>query len=399
MVPSKARGFVRDLVCRGSLPPLPEGLGAESVLAAAREQGTGVAAARGARARAAGLGRGDPRAPRGRSASAARPHAGPDRPRGARASPCSRRAGSGRCPSRARCSPKRCAASKRTVPCPTSTCSRSSASRDGVGALAAAGFTEVARGDHAWAFRDPAGHGILELHRSVVSAPGLYPLDREGLWARRREGRGQLKVLPSPEDLLLQLALHAAFQHGLVLSLAQWLDFRLVLEREPIDCRAPAGPRQRCPRPGAARRGARGRPGRDRRPRAGRARDGPAARDGPPPRAAAPGAARLRGSGRSPRSRACASSSPPAVASSSCGARSCCRRRRRGTIGSPRACASPSAARCVSSAARRSPARRGVARTGPRPRRARGGRERRRRGPLRRGAAARLPGRVSRTCG
>ena len=106
---------------------------------------------------------------------------------------------------------------------------------DGVGALAVAGFTEVARGDHAWAFRDPDGHGILELHRSVVSAPGLYPLDREGLWARRREGRGQLRVLPSAEDLLLQLALHAAFQHGLVLSLAQWLDFRLVLEREPID--------------------------------------------------------------------------------------------------------------------------------------------------------------------
>jgi hypothetical protein len=106
---------------------------------------------------------------------------------------------------------------------------------EGVGALVLAGFSEVARGDHAWAFRDPDGHGILELHRSVVSAPGLYPLDREGLWARRREGRGQLKVLPSPEDLLLQLALHAAFQHGLVLSLAQWLDFRLVLEREPID--------------------------------------------------------------------------------------------------------------------------------------------------------------------
>ena len=40
MVPSKARGFVRDLVCRGSLPALPAGLAAESVLAAAREQGT-----------------------------------------------------------------------------------------------------------------------------------------------------------------------------------------------------------------------------------------------------------------------------------------------------------------------------------------------------------------------
>jgi hypothetical protein len=102
-------------------------------------------------------------------------------------------------------------------------------------ALRAAGFAEVARGDHAWAFRDPGGGGLLELHRSVVSAPGLFPLDAEGLWARSRPGRGQLPRLPSAEDLLLQLALHAAFQHGLVLSLVQWLDFRRVLEREPID--------------------------------------------------------------------------------------------------------------------------------------------------------------------
>ena len=106
---------------------------------------------------------------------------------------------------------------------------------EGVEALREAGFVEVARGDHAWAFRDPGGSGIVELHRSVVSAPGLFPLDREGLWARSRVGRGQLRRLPSPEDLLLQLALHAAFQHGLVLSLVQWLDFRLVLERETID--------------------------------------------------------------------------------------------------------------------------------------------------------------------
>ena len=104
-----------------------------------------------------------------------------------------------------------------------------------VAALREAGFADVARGDHAWVFRDPAGAGILELHRSVVSAPGLFPLDPEGLWARSRTGRGQLPRRPSPEDLLLQLALHAAFQHGLVLSLVQWLDFRRLLEREAID--------------------------------------------------------------------------------------------------------------------------------------------------------------------
>jgi hypothetical protein len=106
---------------------------------------------------------------------------------------------------------------------------------EAVAALRGAGFTDLVRGDHAWAFRDPAGGGVLELHRSVVSAPGLYPLDPEGLWARSRGGRGQLPRRPSPEDLVLQLALHAAFQHGLVLSLVQWLDFRRLLEREAID--------------------------------------------------------------------------------------------------------------------------------------------------------------------
>jgi hypothetical protein len=93
----------------------------------------------------------------------------------------------------------------------------------------------VTRGDHAWVFRDPGAAGIVELHRSVVSAPGLFPLDAEGLWARSRAGRGQLRRLPGPEDLLLQLALHAAFQHGLTLALVQWLDFRRVLEREAVD--------------------------------------------------------------------------------------------------------------------------------------------------------------------
>ena len=106
---------------------------------------------------------------------------------------------------------------------------------EAVAVLVEAGFVEIARGDHAWAFRDPRGDGIVELHRSVVSAPGLFPLDAEGPWARSRRGRGQLARLPSPEDLLLQLALHAAFQHGLVLSLVQWLDFRRVLEREAVD--------------------------------------------------------------------------------------------------------------------------------------------------------------------
>jgi Uncharacterised nucleotidyltransferase len=234
VLPSKARGFVRELLVRGSLPPLRADLAAEAVLDAAREQGTCslllaaiererpvwaeaitaplVAERRALLVRTLGqIGL----AARGLALLEAR---------GIRALPLK-----GAVLAETVCGVE--------AERPMSDVDLLALERfaDGAQALAHAGFTEVARGDHAWAYRDPEGHGILELHRSVVSAPGLYPLDREGLWARRREGRGQLRVLPSAEDLLLQLALHAAFQHGLVLSLAQWLDFRLVLEREHLD--------------------------------------------------------------------------------------------------------------------------------------------------------------------
>ncbi len=106
---------------------------------------------------------------------------------------------------------------------------------EAVTVLEEAGFTEFARGDHAWAFTDPASGGLVELHRSVSSCPGLFPLDPEGTWARSRPAPGQLPRRPSVEDLLVHLSLHAAFQHGLVLSLVQWLDFRQVLEREEVD--------------------------------------------------------------------------------------------------------------------------------------------------------------------
>ncbi len=234
MVPSKARGYVRELAADGSLGPLPGALSAEVVAAAAREQGLSslllealerdrpewaaaileplVSERRAALVRTLGqVGL----AARGIALLEAR---------GIRALPL------------------KGAVLAETVygneaERPMSDVDVLALERfeDGVDALAAAGFQEVARGDHAWALRDPQGHGILELHRSVVSAPGLFPLDPEGLWARRRAASRQLLALPSAEDLLLQLALHAAFQHGLVLSLVQWLDFRRVLERERVD--------------------------------------------------------------------------------------------------------------------------------------------------------------------
>jgi hypothetical protein len=99
--------------------------------------------------------------------------------------------------------------------------------------LEAAGFVCCARADHAWAFQDPRSGAILELHRGLTSCPGLFPYDPEALWARSRPGRGQVPRLPSVADVLVHLCLHAAFQHGLVLSLVQWLDLRRLLEQAP----------------------------------------------------------------------------------------------------------------------------------------------------------------------
>ncbi len=99
------------------------------------------------------------------------------------------------------------------------------------------GYQPGERADHAICLRDPRTGLALELHRAVVSCPRLHPLDTEGLWARRALGVGQVRERPCDEDLLVQLALHAAFQHGLVLSLAQWLDLRRLLEHGSLDPR------------------------------------------------------------------------------------------------------------------------------------------------------------------
>jgi hypothetical protein len=100
-------------------------------------------------------------------------------------------------------------------------------------ALHADGFRETAAGDHAWVLEDPAGAGRLELHHSVTSCPGLFPVDVEALWERHQRSPSGVRI-PSHEHLLVLLALHAAFQHGLVLSLAQYLDFRQLLA-QPLD--------------------------------------------------------------------------------------------------------------------------------------------------------------------
>src|SRR5262249_53774089 len=79
-------------------------------------------------------------------------------------------------------------------------------SRAAVRALGAAGFAVAEQADHAWSFVDPATGGLVELHRSVTSCPGVFALDREGLWARARTRSGQVRRVPSSEDLLVGLA-------------------------------------------------------------------------------------------------------------------------------------------------------------------------------------------------
>ncbi len=98
-------------------------------------------------------------------------------------------------------------------------------------ALEDAGYKWSASADHASAYRDPTTGVMVELHRAPTSCAALFPFEREALWQRSRERSGQIRRVPASEDLLVQLALHAAFQHGLVLKLGQYLDFRRLIER------------------------------------------------------------------------------------------------------------------------------------------------------------------------
>jgi hypothetical protein len=101
--------------------------------------------------------------------------------------------------------------------------------QDALERLTREGFQVVDRAEHAIALREPGSGGIVELHRDLTSCGALFHLDREGLWARRVKREGTLAHSPSAADLLVSLALHAAFQHGLVLSLVQFLDLRRLL--------------------------------------------------------------------------------------------------------------------------------------------------------------------------
>jgi hypothetical protein len=108
------------------------------------------------------------------------------------------------------------------------------------------GLRELERADHARSYLDPDSGVVVELHHAATSCPGLFALDGDGLWARSRAAAGALDRRPSPEDLLVLLALHAAFQHGLVLRLVQYCDFRRLLEREAPDAALTLAIAERC---------------------------------------------------------------------------------------------------------------------------------------------------------
>ena len=104
-----------------------------------------------------------------------------------------------------------------------------------VRALDEAGFVGADRADHAWSFLDPVTRTLVELHRSITSCRDVFRLDPDSLWSRARPATGQVRRRPSSEDLLVQIAQHALFQHAGVLWLVQWLDIRRLLERDPPD--------------------------------------------------------------------------------------------------------------------------------------------------------------------
>jgi hypothetical protein len=96
------------------------------------------------------------------------------------------------------------------------------------------GLRPTGRGDHALVFQDPPTGVVVELHHSITSCPGFHPVDGEGVHQRALVSAAG-RLASSPEDLLVHLSLHAAFQHGFVLSLVQHLDFRRLLERLTVD--------------------------------------------------------------------------------------------------------------------------------------------------------------------
>lgn len=72
----------------------------------------------------------------------------------------------------------------------------------------------------------------IEIHRTLDES-GQFEIDVEGLWERARPARiaGVEALVLSPEDLLLHLCLHTAFQHGFRVPLRQVCDLAAAVQR------------------------------------------------------------------------------------------------------------------------------------------------------------------------
>lgn len=77
-----------------------------------------------------------------------------------------------------------------------------------------------------------AGAFPIEIHRTIDES-GQFEIDVEGLWGRARAARiaGVEALVLSPEDLLLHLCLHTAFQHGFRVPLRQICDLAETVQR------------------------------------------------------------------------------------------------------------------------------------------------------------------------
>ncbi len=95
----------------------------------------------------------------------------------------------------------------------------------------AMGLAETASSDHALVFTEPASGVVLELHISLTSCPGLFSVDTEGLWARRKPLPRSALCRLADEDLIVHLALHTAFQHGFAANEYHYGDFVRALDR------------------------------------------------------------------------------------------------------------------------------------------------------------------------
>lgn len=93
------------------------------------------------------------------------------------------------------------------------------------------GLVEIGGSDHDLAFKEPRSGVLLELHLSLTACPGLFPVDHQSLWTRRAPVPGSHFFRLGDVDLVIHLALHAAFQHGFAAGPGHFEDFARAVDQ------------------------------------------------------------------------------------------------------------------------------------------------------------------------